>query len=264
MKKPNKLDKNSANIITMYTQDEMSVGAIAKTYDTYPTSINRFLKKNGVVLRTKKEAQLLALKKGRSKHPTAGKKRTDAEKLKISAGVSEAWSNISDEERQKRVEKSQELWYNMSDEEKANLQKKASVAIREAGQKGSKMERHVSTALIAAGYDVVVHRKTMLGNTKLELYIMLPGIKTVIAIDGIAHFFPIWGEESLKKKQRADREKTGSLLDHGYVLIRVKHMAKNITLKNKTEVADLVLKYVNQIKDEFPPKNKRYLEIEVK
>ena len=62
-------------VIKRYGENH-STYSIAKELGTYPKKIERILKKNGHELRSKGEAQSLAIKSGRTKHPTKGKKRS--------------------------------------------------------------------------------------------------------------------------------------------------------------------------------------------
>ena len=60
--------------------ENFSTYSIAKELETYPKKIERILKKNGIKLRSKSEAQALAIKSGRAKHPTEGKERSEEQK----------------------------------------------------------------------------------------------------------------------------------------------------------------------------------------
>ena len=73
-------------VIKQYQQNS-STYSIAKELGTYPKKIERILKKNGITLRTRSQAQANAIKTGRSKHPTKGEKRSEEEKNKISRGT---------------------------------------------------------------------------------------------------------------------------------------------------------------------------------
>ena len=77
------MEIDEAYVIQQY-QENNSTYSIAKELHTYPKKIERILKKNGYSLRNKSEAQALALKSGRSKHPTEGIPRTDEQKVRIS------------------------------------------------------------------------------------------------------------------------------------------------------------------------------------
>ena len=93
----NKLkDKKWCN--KQYWDLERSIGDIAKELDTYPNKVRRALKSHGIKLRDKGSAQAVALKKGRSSHPTKDKGHSEEAKLKISEGVAQNWENLSYEE----------------------------------------------------------------------------------------------------------------------------------------------------------------------
>ena len=89
-------------IISMYTDKLMSTYEIASKLETYPNKITRTLKKHGIALRDKSQAQKLALDQGRCEHPTAGKERSLEDRVKISSGLVSYWDSISKDERERR------------------------------------------------------------------------------------------------------------------------------------------------------------------
>ena len=95
-------------IIEMYNDQSKSTYEIAKSLDTYPNKVRRTLIKHGYKLKNKSEAQKNALQTGRCSHPTEGKTRTEEEKLNISEGMSNHWENMSESERQGRVDQAKE------------------------------------------------------------------------------------------------------------------------------------------------------------
>ena len=89
---------NEEYIVNRY-EDNHSTYSIAKELGTYPKKIERILKKHGVQIRSRSDAQKLAMESGRNKHPTKGRRRTKEEKVKISEGVHQNWKNMTDEQR---------------------------------------------------------------------------------------------------------------------------------------------------------------------
>jgi very-short-patch-repair endonuclease len=139
----------------------------------------------------------------------------------------------------------------------------AAQAIREASKNGSKLEVFLQNELPNNGFEVIYHKKGLVLNEDLEIDLFVPNIKTVIEIDGPTHFFPIWGEESLKKHIKADNHKNGLLLQNGYVVIRVKHLCKNLSKKHQRDVLESILKVLKNIEQSFPKKDDRFIELEV-
>lgn len=255
---------NEKDIVDMYVKKKMSTYAIAEKYGTYPNKVRRLLKKLNIPLNDKSTAQKIAIETGRSQHPTEGKERPPEVKQKISEGVYQSWQKITEKERQKRVDKSRDQWYNMTELERKNLRDAAAQAVRKASKEGSKMENFLLTELTELGYDVIFHKTGLIPSENLEVDIFLPAINTAIEIDGPAHFYPIWGEENLQKHIKADAHKSGLLLTQGFVVIRVKHLAKNLSEKHKRDVLTQLVKQLDKIKVKFPSKTKRYIELEVK
>lgn len=250
-------------IVNMYTNDNKSTYQIAEHFNTYPNKIRRILIKNGIDLKTKSEAQKNAIDSGLAKHPTLGKKRTKEEKLKISSGLKKYWDEMSDEMYKNKVEQSRTRWNKMSDYEKDNMLSSAIEAIRIAGKYGSKLERFLYTEINNAGYRVDFHKKQLIQNQNLEIDMYIPSIKTIIEVDGPSHFLPIWGEEKLQKQIKADLDKSGLILSKGMVIIRIKNLSDSLSLTEKEKLRLDILKVLDTIKEKFPPKSERYIEIEI-
>jgi len=196
-----------------------TVSSIAKQFKTYPNKIRRLAKNYSLVVPDHSKAQSRLLASG-GKHPTKGKTRSQAEKVKISEGVFSSWS---DERKDKQREVAEEMWKNMTKEEQEVRLSKAYKAIREASKHGSKLEKFLLKGLIKANYKPSFHVEHKLANQKLEIDILIPSLKLAIEIDGPSHFEPIWGEENLKRNKKSDKQKSGLLLGAGFKLIRVKH-----------------------------------------
>tara|TARA_B100002019_G_C21221806_1_gene575135 strand:+ start:208 stop:978 length:771 start_codon:yes stop_codon:yes gene_type:complete len=255
----NNLDKQ---IIEMYNDQSKSTYEIAKSLDTYPNKIRRTLIKHGYKLKDKSQAQKNALKSGRCAHPTAGKKRTQDEKLRISEGMETHWEKMTEEQRQDRVNQAKERWKKMDASQKEKMCRLATDAIRKAGKEGSKLEKFVMDKLIESGYTVDFHNKTLIPNEKLEIDLYIPALKTIIEVDGPSHFLPIWGEEKLQKQIKADLQKSGRILSRGFAIIRVKAIA-NASLKKKENLISNIVSTLKSIEKKFPPKTKRFIEVEL-
>ncbi len=235
---------------------------IAEEFNTYPNKVRRFLKKH-VVIRSKGQAQSLAMKSGRKKHPTEGKIRSSEERAKISEGINDFWDNISDNKYKEIVKIAKKNWKNRSSKQKAKMSEAAHVAIRKAAKEGSKAELYVCELIQEAGWEVVRHRQDLIKNHNLEIDLHIPSLSTIIEIDGPSHFLPIWGDEALQKTIKADNQKSGLILQNGMVLIRVKYLVKNLTKKTKRAIKEKLISTLKQIENNFPDKNNRFIEIEV-
>jgi len=255
---------NEKDVIDMYVNQNMSTYVIAEKYGTYPNKVRRLLKKLNIPLNDKSTAQKIAIESGRSQHPTEGKERDPEVKQKISEGVYQSWQKISTKERQKRVDTSRTQWYNMTELERENLRSAAAQAVRKASKEGSKMENFLLTELTTLGYDVIFHKTGLIPSESLEIDIFLPSLNTAVEIDGPAHFYPIWGEENLQKHIKADAHKSGLLLMQGFVVVRIKHLTKNLSEKHKRDVLTQLVVQLEKISKKFPSKTKRYIELEVK
>jgi len=250
-------------LIEEYVHKGRSFADIAGEFGTYPNKIRREAIRFGISPRDKSSAQKKALKSGRHKHPTKGKKRSNETKIKISDSVSDSWKALSEKEYNKRVSQAKDRWDKMPKEDKESLMRSASEGVRRAGKEGSKMEKFLAERLRESGYVVQFHRKGLIPNEKLEVDLFLPELKTAIEIDGPAHFFPIWGEESLARNLRSDAQKTGLLITAGFAILRVKHLTKHISGKHMRDLSNMIMVELKQIELGFPPEDKRLIEVEI-
>ena len=60
------MNSQDQKIIQLYQEKNFSTHQLAEKFDTYPNKIRRILKKHGVQLRGKGEAQKIALEQGRT------------------------------------------------------------------------------------------------------------------------------------------------------------------------------------------------------
>jgi len=246
-----------------YWSLERSIGDIAKELDTYPNKVRRALKSHGIKLRDKGAAQSVALKTGRSSHPTKDKGHSEESKIKISEAVAQNWENLSDEELEVRRESARKQWENMTTEEKIKLRESAIPGIKKASREGSKLEKYIRSKLTEYGYVIEYHKKDIIPNAKMEVDIYLPEISTAIEIDGPSHFIPIWGEEALRKTIKSDNEKNGLLRYHGIMVLRISQKKKTLSQKSMRDTWNSIKVEIDLIAKEMPKKEKRFKEIEV-
>jgi very-short-patch-repair endonuclease len=253
----NKLDKQ---VIKLYNEDNQSTYEIAKQLNTYPNKIRRILLKHGYELKGRSEAQKVALEKGRSKHPTEGKTRTKDERVAISMSLVDYWEKMSDQERNNRIKIAKQNWNKMTPLQKETMRSKGIAGIREAASNGSKLERFFQERIEADGFNVEVH-KQLISAENLEIDLYISRLKTIIEVDGPSHFLPIWGDEKLQKQVNADLRKSGVLLSKGFVVIRVKSLGQE-SLAKREQMIEQVLTHLHEIDDKFPPRSKRFIEVE--
>jgi very-short-patch-repair endonuclease len=247
-------------VIDLYQKQEKSTYQIAEELKTYPNKIRRVLMKHGVEIKDRSAAQKLALKKGRSKHPTDGTKRTEETKIKISSQLVKHWSELDDEERERRCLEAKKRWHKMPKHKQQEMRNKASQAIRVSATEGSKMEKYIANELRKQGHKIEMHKK-IIPKENLEVDLYLPELKTIIEVDGPSHFYPIWGQGKLDKQMNADLRKSGTLLSRGYAILRVKSFGEE-SLSEKNRLTNIVLEKINEIGYNFPVRSKRFIEVE--
>lgn len=248
-------------VIRMYQKENKSTYEIAEALNTYPNKVRRTLIKHGCELKDRSEAQRNALKKGRIEHPTAGRKRSYEERIKISAALDQYWNSLNEDERERRSQAAKDRWSKMSESQRAAMAQAATESIRKAGKEGSKLENFILRKITDAGMRVDFHKKNLIPNEKLEIDLYIPECKTIIEIDGPSHFLPVWGEEKLQKQIKADLQKSGLLLSKDFAIIRVKVMGF-LSLSDQENLASDLINHLKRFKDNFPPRSERYYEIE--
>lgn len=209
-------------IIDLYINKNQSFAEIAEHFNTYPNKILRDAKNFGIPIRSKSDAQKLALETGKHEHPTKGKVRSEEVKNKIGKAVMTAWENLDETTLEKRKKKAQKNWDKLSSDQKIYMQKKATDAVRQASKVGSKLEHYLLNKLLEDGNIVHFHKEHSLVNTKLQIDLFLPNLNIAIEVDGPSHFSPVWGDDVLKRNISYDRKKEGLILGKGWHLIRIK------------------------------------------
>lgn len=250
-------------VVRLYIKENKSTIDIAKELNLSISKVRRILVKNGITLRSHSNAQSLAIETGKVEHPTKGRKRSEGTRKKIARKQHEFWEDMPEKEKERRSRMSKEQYEKLTLSERDELQERRHEGIRRAAKEGSKMEKFVEKSLLQAGYVVQYHRNHFLPNLALEVDLLIPEIKTAIEIDGPSHFLPIWGELSLQRNIKSDAEKAGLLLNAGFCLIRVKCLYKNISNFLLEETAKKILVELDKIKENFPDRSKRFIEIEV-
>ena len=240
----------------MYNIQNKSFKEIADVYGTYPNKIRRDAKKFGMKVRSKSEAQKLALETGKHKHPTKGTQRKEETKNKIGNSVMKSWDNMDETTLNKRKQKARDNWNKLSEEEKQSRLQEANAGVRTSSKLGSKLERYLLENLLANGLKVIPHKEQILTNTKLHIDLFLPKDNIAIEVDGPSHFEPVWGEEALKRNQDYDQKKTGLLIGKGISLIRVKQK-KDFSRSRAKVIFGRLMEAIADIKNQ----GKNYIEI---
>jgi len=231
-----------------YTKQQMSVNEIAELCNTYPNMIRRTMKRLDIPVRSRSEAQKLAIESGRSKHPTKGVGHSIKTKEKISDAMAESWENMTDEERQKRSDMTKAQWDAMTAAQKEDFRKKGSEAIRKAAREGSKLEKLLMKELLKLGYRVDFHRTQLVKNEKLEIDLFLPELGMAIEVDGPSHFSPIWGQDTLDKNKKSDSVKNGLLLGQGFYVVRIQQN-KGVTKKYIRDLMNELTTILDNVKN---------------
>lgn len=238
--------ENKTELIVKYVDQKLSVNQIATEYNTYPNKVLRALKYLNIDVRDRSEATKIAIANGRKKHPTKGRKRTSAEKIKISESRAKAWDNLSEDEKLDISNRAREKWEKLPDAKKEEIRRLSTEAIQKTSKEGSSLERYLHTEIVRAGYDCYHHQK-ILENDKLEVDLYVASLKLAIEIDGPSHYLPIWGEDTLQQNIKSDTQKNGLVVSKGFTMIRVRCLKKTLSAKVKRDVTIALLKVIREV-----------------
>lgn len=253
---------NANEVINDYRSD-MNIREIAEKYNTYPMKIRRLLIKHGEPIRTAQEELKRSVEKGRLKSPTAGRERTEEEKIKIGSSNTARWKTFSEDRRDQFKKDAKQRWEDAPAEHKRQMLESAGKALYKASVEGSKAEKSLKTGLTNLGYNVIMHKKDFIPDSNYELDLFLPDLMVAVEIDGPQHFEAIYGDRPLEKTIMFDSVKNGALLSRGLCIIRIKYMVKNLTLTLEQKLIKIVVDELEKIKKKFPEKGKRFIEIEL-
>lgn len=250
---------NINDVYKKYFEEFKSVQEIAEEYNTYPLKVTKLLKDNGYKLRTKSESQKIALELGKTKHPTKGTIRPDHVKEAISNSNHEVWKNLSEEEKEHRSKIGKENWDSLPEEKKSEFLNKGQEAVRKAAKEGSIMENYLYK-LIKEKYNVIMHKKGLIANEKLEVDLYVSDLNVIIEIDGPAHFQDLWNEGTLSKNMQSDNEKNALFINKGFTVIRAKDLRQNKSKIYFKQSGEKIMDLLKNIKAKKI--KKKYIEIE--
>lgn len=228
-------------------EDGLSVAQIAEKYTRSESWVHRLFKKVGVKIRTRSEAQKLALELGRAKNPTKGVGHSEEAKINMSEKAANRWARMSEAERKKIQTLAKERWEKMSDADKIEMHRRAGVALRKVATEGSEIEQYLEAGLVKAGYNALKHVKDFM-NGGYEIDILLKDEGIAIELDGPHHHLPIFGDKRFEQTMKFDAAKNGALIGMGLSVIRVKCLYKKLTEKIKRDTLDLIIKNVEKIR----------------
>lgn len=242
----------------LYVEKCLSIYSIAEKLKTNPTNVRNRLIRQGVQLRGQKEAQKLSLANGARQHPTKGRKHTSETKLAISESMSKSWDKTTHKERLRRAHISKENYDKWTDEQKEKFSKSGAKAMRKTAVVGSKLEIFLRDYLRNAGYNVKYHYEESLLNGNLQLDLFLPELVIAIEVDGIVHHENVFTKDTLSKRQQLDAMKNGLVEQRGWNLIRIKNIARKLSVKKMRDCAAKVVEYIEQYRGQ----NNQRVEIE--
>jgi very-short-patch-repair endonuclease len=231
----------------LYVKKSMSWYEIAEKLNTYANKVRRDAVKLGIESRDKALAQKNVLEKGRSEHPTKGKKLGDETKAKISRAQSKVWDALTDEGREHRSEIGKDSWNKKTEAEKAEFFSLSVQAMKRAAVEGSKMEKFLF-AHLKDTYNIMRHIDYVFGAEQFHLDLYIPELLTAIEIDGPMHYEPIFGDDRLEKRQAADSKKNGLCIHAGLNMVRVR-LDKRSSMRYYNSVLEEISKVLIFIKN---------------
>ena len=217
-------DINDQKVRELYIDQKKSLRAVSKELGVPLATLSRFMKKAGIPMRTKAQAQKNYLKD--NDHQMKGRKHTDETKKKISSSLGEFWDGLTDEEREEVKRKIGSAWKRkweaMTEQERKLMMEDLSLKAKEAQGQGSRLERFIAEELRKRGYTIEERSVNYTAGKDFEVDLALPVEKIAIEVDGPTHFLPIYGEEHLEKQQERDARKDEQVNAVGMSMLRVR------------------------------------------
>lgn len=236
---------------------------IAKELGTYTMKVMRLARKFGIVSRSHSDAQSRYLLKT-DNHPTRGKKRSEETRNKISRNHVITYIMGGEEKRKARQKLSKEIWDKKTNEEKREMCRKAILGTHKAAKEGSKLEKYLMKKLTIAGYKAEYHKEQVLPSGRMHLDIVLPELHTVIEVNGVAHYKPVWGDDVLKSTQASDKEKQGLLLVAGFTFIEIADHSDKISQAQMADIWDQLKTVLLKISTTHLHYHERYIVIQTR
>lgn len=230
-----------------YVEEEKSTYEIAKDIGTYAGAIRRLLHKYEIPVRDLSSAQKMALEKGRSSHPTEGKKHSEEAKKSISEKNYSNYYELTKEEKQRRSNISKKRWEERPEEEKEIFRNKGIEAVRETATHGSKLEKFICAGLIRCKYPVDFHKQFDQQHIDIFISKKIGSFSGVaIEVNGPSHYKEIWGSQAFERQASSDAKKFGFFAGKNFLAIVVKNISgkcsqakMNIALKEIIDILEL-------------------------
>lgn len=239
-------------LIDLYINKGLSIRNVAKELGVGGSLISRLLVFHKIPIRDKSQAQKIALDNGTSTHPTKGKKIDQKTRVKIGESLYKIWQknrkNLTEKYRAIGIE----VWNSIPEEKKKEMKDKAATALKKSSQFGSKLEFFLFNYLSTNNFRCVLHKKHLVTAEQLEIDIFLPEDGICIEVDGLSHYYPIWGDEELQQRIDCDAKKNGLLLNDGYVIIRIRNLKNYVSQAALRDVGGKLINIINDIKKKFP------------
>lgn len=230
-----------------YVEEEQSTYQIAMELDTYPGAIRRLLHKYNIPVRDLSSAQKKALEKGRSAHPTKGKKHTEEAKKIISEKNHSNYYELTKKEKKRRSDISKRKWEKRTEAEKENFRNKGIEAVRAAATTGSKLEKFLCAGLIKNKFPVDFHKQ--FDQQHIDIFIpkkIANFAGVAIEVNGPSHYKNIWGTEAFERQASSDAKKFGFFAGKNFLAIVVKNISgkcsqakMNIALQEIVDILEL-------------------------
>lgn len=115
------------------------------------------------------------------------------------------------------------------------------------GKSRSKIEEYIASQLVSNFPDIsfIFNDKDTIG---LELDIYVPALRMAFELNGVFHYFPIYGENTLSKIQDRDKLKSNLCYERGIELITINLGRGGFTKKHTREIYDLIRTIVDRNK----------------
>ena len=166
----------------------LTIKEIAELVGCAESTVKHRLKQLGIVIPRKQAAKFHA-ERGRYRNPYKGKKRPKEHCERVSLGLEQYYSGLTDEQRKQRIQKALDYWRGLDYNTKRAKLQQMGMGWYKALQDGSLPEHIFYDRVLQKGIKAI-HQYDIVPARKYKADIFLPEYSLDIEVDGPKHFKP--------------------------------------------------------------------------
>jgi len=245
----------------LYFEDEKSLQEIATELDSYAMTVKRAMLSHGFTLRTKSEAQRLALANGKSSNPVKGP-RTKSEKKSISKGVRKKWES-GGYDKKKYEEEGKKRYNDLAKEEKEKFNRDGVEGLRKLSRRGSSFKKIICERIKKKYKEAAINEEVYINGYLVKPSIWMPKENLAISVLTAHDIHPIFGDESLQKKYKKINEAKKAVLSNNGTMIWIRNERRETSRAVVDEAIKSIISLIEHLLNNPKPIGDRFVQLEV-